>query len=179
MVKTILRYPVNNNSLLTILVNAMAERSVTVEKSLKALSDDKTLILFEMVAHQELHPYSVMTKLRLSKRQYYSRMFSMLAAGLIRRKNGMYSVTSFGKVVYKAKTLIGKGVSNQWKLSAIDSIEMDSTALLQEEIDKLMKLLIDNDEIREIIVQHPHKKHTDKTLVAAASSSKIEIKALH
>lgn len=157
----------------------MAERSVTVEKSLKALSDDKTLILFEMVAHQELHLYSVMTKLGLTRRQYYSRMFSMLAAGLIRRKNGVYSVTSFGKVVYKAQTLIGKGVSNQWKLSAIDSLEMDSTALLQEEIDKLMKLLIDNDEIREIIVQHPDKKHAEKTLVAAASSSKIEIKALH
>jgi predicted transcriptional regulator len=157
----------------------MAERSVTVEKSLKALSDDKTLILFEMIARQELHPYNVMTKLGLSKRQYYSRMLSMLAAGLIKRKNGEYSITSFGKVVYKAHTLIGKAVSNQWKLSAIDTIEMNSTALLQEELDKLMSLLIDNNEIREIIVQHPDKKHTDKTLVAAASSSKIEIKALH
>ncbi len=148
----------------------MAERSVTVEKSLKALSDGKTLILFEMIAHQELHPYSAMTKLGLTRRQYYSRMFSMLAAGLIRKKNGMYSVTSFGQVVYKAQTLIGKGVSNQWKLSAIDSIEMDSKALLQEELDKLMKLLIDNDEIREIIVQHPGKKHTDETIVAAAAA---------
>jgi hypothetical protein len=143
----------------------MTERSVTVEKSLKALSDDKTLI-FEMIARQELHPYSVTTILGLSKRQYYSRMLSMLAAGLIRRKNGVYSVTSFGKVVYKAQTLIGKAVSNQWKLSAIDSIEMNSTALLQEELDKLMNLLIDNDEIREIIVQHPIKRYTDKTIVA-------------
>jgi hypothetical protein len=176
-----MRYPVNTNSLFTILVNVMAERSITVEKSLKALSDGKTLILFEMIAHQELHPNSVMTKLGLTRRQYYSRMFSMLAAGLIRKKNGMYSASSFGKVVYKAQTLIGEGVSNQWKLSAIDSIEMDSTDLLKEEIDKLMKLLIDNDEIRQIIVQHQDKKHTDKTLVpeAAVNSSKIEIKALH
>ena len=166
----------------------MRERSVTVEKSLKALSDDKTLILFEMIARQELHPYNVMTKLGLTKRQYYSRMLSMLAAGLIRRKNGVYSVTSFGKVVYKAQTLIGKGVSNQWKLSVIDSIEMHSRALLQEELDKLMKLLIDNDEIREIIVQHPVKRYTDKTIVAATaataatavaiSSSEVDIKSL-
>jgi hypothetical protein len=163
----------------------MAERSVTVEKSLKALSDDKALILFEMIARQELHPYNVMTKMGLTKRQYYSRMLSMLAAGLIWRKNGVYSVTSFGKVVYKAQTLIGKAVSLQWKLSAIDSIEMNSTALLQEELDKLMNLLIDNDEIREIIVQHPVKRYTDKTIVvataataAAISSSKIGIEAL-
>jgi hypothetical protein len=149
----------------------MAERSVTVEKSLKALSDDKTLILFEMIARQELHPYNVMTKLGLTKRQYYSRMLSMLAAGLIRRKNGVYSVTSFGKVVYKAQTLIGKGVSIQWKLSAIDSIEKNSTALLQEELDRLMNLLIDNDEIREIIGQHPVKRYTDKTIVAATAAT--------
>jgi ADP-dependent phosphofructokinase/glucokinase len=56
-----------------------------------------------------------------------------------------------------------------------------STALVQEELDKLINLLIDNDEIREIIAQHPDKKHTDKTIVAAAavSSSKIGMKALH
>jgi hypothetical protein len=158
----------------------MTERSVTVEKSLEALSDDKTLILFEMIAHRELDPYSVMTKIGLTKRQYYSRMFSMLAAGIIRRKNGVYSLTSFGKVAYKAQNLIGKAVSNQWKLSALDTIEMNSTAMLQEELDKLMNVLIDNDEIRKILVQHPDKKHSEKIVVAAAavSSSKIEMKAL-
>ena len=179
-----IQYLATINSLLMINVNEMTERSVTVEKSLKALSDDKTLILFEMIAHQESHPYNVLTRLGLTKRRYYSRMFSMLAAGLIRRKNGMYGVTSFGKVVYKAQTLIGQGVSNQWKLSAIDSIEMNSTALVQEELDKIMNLLIDNDEIREIIIQHPVKKYTDKTIVAAtaaaaAAISSSEIKALH
>lgn len=61
---------------------------------------------------------------------------------------------------------------------------MNSTALVQQELDKLMNLLIDNDEIREIIVQHPDRKHTDKTIVVAAatattvSSSKTGMKAL-
>ena len=156
----------------------MEERSVTVEKSLKALSDDKTLILFEMIAHQELHPYNVLTRLGLTKRRYYSRMFSMLAAGLIRRKNGMYSVTSFGKVVYKAQTLIGQGVSNQWKLSAIDSLEMNSTAIVQEELDKIMNLLIDNEEIREILIPHSSDKCADNTIAAetVVRSSKIGMK---
>jgi hypothetical protein len=161
-------------------VTAMTERSVTVEKSLKALSDDKTLVLFETIAHQELDPHYVLTKLGLTKRQYYSRMFSMLAARLIRKKNGKYSVTSFGKIVYKAQALIGQGVSNQWKLSAIDSLEMNSPALLQEEFDRLMKLLIENEEIRGILVQHSIKKHTDKAIAAAAaiSSSMIGMKVL-
>ena len=170
-VKTKIQYLANINSLLIINVNAMKERSVTVEKSLKALSDDKTLILFEMIAHQDLDPYNVLTRLGLTKRQYYSRMFSMLSAGLIRRKNGTYSVTSFGKVVYKAQTLIGQGVSNQWKLSAIDSLEMNSTALVQEELDKIMNLLIDNEEIREILSQSSQDKYSEKVMATGARGS--------
>src|ERR687891_2616728 len=155
-------------------VNAMKERPVTVEKSLKVLSDDKALILFETIAHQELDFHKVLTKLGLTKRQYYSRMFSLLAAGLIRRKNGMYSVTSFGKVVYKAQTLIGKGVSYHWKLKAIDSLEMNSSPLVPEEHFKIMDLLIDNHEIREILSQ----LSKDKLTTTAVHSSKIGMRVL-
>jgi DNA-binding transcriptional ArsR family regulator len=150
------------------------ERSVTVEKSLKALSDDKALILFETIAHQDLDPHNVLTRLGLTKRQYYSRMFSMLDAGLIKRKNGTYSVTSFGKVVYKAQTLIGQGVSYHWKLKAIDSLEMNSSPIVQEEHFKIMDLLIDNQEIREILSQ----LSKDKLNAAAAPTSKINRKEL-
>jgi hypothetical protein len=148
-------------------VNVM-QRSVTVEKSLKALSDDKALILFETIAHQDLDPHNILTRLGLTKRQYYSRMFSMLNAGIIKRKNGIYSVTSFGKVVYKAQTLIGQGVSYHWKLKAIDSLEMNSSPLVREEHFKIMDLLIDNPEIRGILSQLSKDK-----LNAAAPTSKI------
>jgi hypothetical protein len=149
------------------------KRSVTVERSLKVLSDDKTLILFEMIAHQDMDPHSILTKLGLTRRQYYSRMLSMLAAGLIRRKNGMYSVTSFGKVVYRAQKLIGQGVSCQWKLKAIDSLEMNlgSSLQRQEEIVKIMDLLIDNDEIREILSRPSQNKYGEKLSSSSNRSS--------
>jgi DNA-binding transcriptional ArsR family regulator len=165
---------VNINSLLKMNVNAMTERSVTVEKSLKALSDDKALILFETIAHQDLDPHNILTRLGLSKRQYYSRMFSMLDAGIIKRKNGTYSVTSFGKVVYKAQTLIGQGISYHWKLKAIDSLEMNSSPLVPEEHFKIMDLLIDNQEIREILSQ----LSKDKLTTAAVPTSKIGMRVL-
>jgi hypothetical protein len=152
----------------------MVERSVTVEKSLKVLSDDKALTLFEIIAHQDLDPHNVLRRLGLTKRQYYSRMFSMLDAGIIKRKNGTYSVTSFGKVVYKAQTLIGKGVSYHWKLKAIDSLEMNSSPLVPEEHFKIMDLLIDNQEIREILSQ----LSKDKLTTAAVPTSKISRKEL-
>ena len=67
VVKTNLRCLVNINSLLNMNVNELTERSVTVEKSLKALSDDNTLVLFETIAHQELNPHNVLTRLGLTK----------------------------------------------------------------------------------------------------------------
>jgi hypothetical protein len=149
------------------------KRSVTVERSLKVLSDDKTLILFEMIAHQDMDPHSILTKLGLTRRQYYSRIFGMLSAGLINREKGRYSVTSFGKIVYKAQKLIGQGVSCQWKLKAIDSLEMNlgSSLQRQEEIVKIMDLLIDNDEIREILSQPSQNKYGEKLSSSNRSSS--------
>jgi hypothetical protein len=147
--------------------------SITVEKSLKALSDDRTLILFETIAHQELDTHNILARLGLTKRQYYSRMFGMLDAGLIKRKNGIYSVTSFGKVVYKAQTLIGKGVSNYWKLKAIDSLEMNSSVLVKEELLRIMDLIIDNQEIREILLLPSKDKNNSK--ITTPRSSKIGI----
>jgi hypothetical protein len=50
-------------------------------------------------------------------------MFDLMNAGLVKRINGKYFVTSFGKVVYKAQELIGMGIQCSSKLQAIDSVE--------------------------------------------------------
>jgi hypothetical protein len=128
------------------------KETITVEESLKAVSDNKALTLFEIIAHQKLDTQNVLTKLGLTKRQYYSRLLSLFHAGLIKRKNGTYSMTSFGKVVYKAQTLVGQGISNYWKLKAIDSLEFNSPVIVREEFLKIMNLIIDNQELREILV---------------------------
>jgi translation elongation factor EF-Ts len=82
-------------------------------------------------------------------------------------------VTSFGKVVYKAQTLIGKGVSNYWKLKAIDSLEMNSSVLVKEELLRIMDLIIDNQEIREILLLPSKDKNNSK--ITTHRSSKIGI----
>jgi hypothetical protein len=76
--------------------------------------------------------------------------------------------------VYKAQTLIGKGVSYHWKLKAIDSLEMNSSPLVPEEHFKIMDLLIDNQEIREILSQ----LSKDKLTTTAVHSSKIGMRVL-
>jgi len=77
-------------------------------------------------------------------------MFDLINAGLVRRKNGKYFVTSFGKVVYKAQELIGMAVQYSSKLKAIDSVE--SPQFPVAELGKIIDTLISNSEIKEILV---------------------------
>ena len=77
-----------------------------------------------------------------------------------RRINGIYSLTSLGKIVYSAQKLIGEAVDNYWKLKAIDSIESsehkhDNDAFSIEERRNIMDSLIDKEsEIKDILLNH-------------------------
>jgi hypothetical protein len=74
----------------------------------------------------------------------------LINAGLIRRKNGKYYVTSLGKVVYKAQELMEIGVQCSSKLKALDSIE--SSEFPAAELSKIIDTLISRSEIKEILV---------------------------
>jgi ABC-type Zn uptake system ZnuABC Zn-binding protein ZnuA len=77
-------------------------------------------------------------------------MSELINAGLVRRINGKYFVTSFGKVVYKAQELIGMAAQYSSKLKAIDSVE--SPEFPAAELSKIIDTLISNSEIKEILV---------------------------
>ena len=47
----------------------------------------------------------------LTPKQYYSRLSGLMAARLIRRKNGKYSLTLIGKIVYDVQINISKALS--------------------------------------------------------------------
>ena len=47
-----------------------------------------------------------------------------MKSGLVKRKNGRYALTAFGKVIYDVQITIEKVISNYyWNLKAIDSLE--------------------------------------------------------
>lgn len=89
-----------------------------VSNILSAISDDRSLILFNAVALMPSGTDLLIDKSGLTRKQYYSRMSSMTRAGLISRRNGKYSLTSYGKIVYEMQILIEKAIQNFWKLSA-------------------------------------------------------------
>jgi len=128
--------------------------SICIAGTLKALSDDKSLILFNMVALTlARNTADVMNRLGLTRKQYYSRMNALINAGLVMRKSSKYFLTSFGKVVYESHMLLGKAVENYWKLKAIDSLgAANDDKMPTEERTKIIDLMIGNPQIKEILL---------------------------
>jgi predicted transcriptional regulator len=118
---------------------------------LKAISDNRSLELFRIIALTKPDTDTLISKTKLTRKQYYSRMSSLTKAGLIKRKNGKHTLTAFGKLIYDAQLTIENAINNYWKLKAIDSLEM-SKDLPAKERKKLIDNLIDNQQIKDILV---------------------------
>ena len=121
---------------------------------LKTISDDESIKLFTSIASKDSDSKSLRAKTKLTRKQYYSRMSRLMKTGLIKRKNGKHTLTTFGKVVYYAQITIENATNYYWNLKAIDSLEM-SNDLPAEERKKLVDNLIQNDGIREILARKP------------------------
>jgi hypothetical protein len=79
----------------------------------------------------------------------------MVEVGLIRKYHSNYTLTSFGKMVYDALEIIELGLTNFWKLKALDSLEFAKTARVPfEERERILESLIDNMKIKEILLAH-------------------------
>lgn len=123
---------------------------VSVSDILSAISDDRSLVLFKTIVLASGDSSILTSRLNLTRKQYYSRLSDLINAGLVRRMNGKYFVTSFGKVIYKAQELIEMAVQYSSKLQAIDSVE--SPKFPAAELSKIIDTLISNSEIKEILV---------------------------
>jgi hypothetical protein len=144
---------------------------------LAAISDKKASNIFRSIASTNSSSDFLISDLKLTRKQYYSRMSNLKRAGLVTRQKGGYLLTPFGKVIYNAQinleAKIENAINNYWKLKAIGSMEVSS----REESDKIISALIDNQEIRSVLMNgDPHlstqpvrkKTHdTEDTLLAA------------
>jgi hypothetical protein len=128
-----------------------SKRMILVADVLKAISDNRSLELFRIVALTKPDADILISKTKLTRKQYYSRMSGLMNAGLIKRKNGKHTLTAFGKVIYDITSTIQNAINYYWKLKAIDSLAM-SNDLPAEEIEKVVYNLIDNKEIKAVLV---------------------------
>ena len=128
---------------------AKSQTSATV---LRAIADDKSLDLFRIIAQGTIDSENLKSKTNLTRKQYYSRLSRMTKTGLVRKKSGKYLLTAFGKIVHDTQTTVDNALISYWKLKAIDSLEM-SNELPKEEQQKLIDALLDNQELKGILVK--------------------------
>jgi predicted transcriptional regulator len=128
-------------------------KSQTTASVLRTIGDDKSMDIFKTIAQGTIDSENLKSKTKLTRKQYYSRLSRMTKAGLVRKKSGKYLLTAFGKVVFDAETTVENALESYWKLRAIDSLEM-SNELPKEEQQKLIDALLDNQELRGILVKH-------------------------
>ena len=144
-------YPVSNNILYgeTIASNGRIS-CISTATVMAALSDKKSLYLLSKIAFAEVDSKFLLSDTRLSAKAFYSRMSRLLKVGIITRKSGKYSLTSFGKIVYHAQDLIATALNNYWRLSALDSLGIIN-ALPTTEYNKISNSLLGDCLIKKII----------------------------
>jgi predicted transcriptional regulator len=127
---------------------------------LDAISDKRASDIFRSIALANSNSDILITQLKLTRKQYYSRMSSLKKAGLVKRQKGRYLLTSFGKVISSAymnlEAKIDNALSSYWKLKAIDSMDLS----LGQERNKVISVLIDNQEIESILMKEELQSST-------------------
>ena len=124
---------------------------ITVVDILDAISDARALAVYKTIASEKANSNLLITKMQLTRKQYYSRISKLIKTGLVKRENGRYTLTSLGKVIYDIQITIGVALENFWKLKAIDSFQAADSTLSKEEQTKVFDVLIQNDKIKEVI----------------------------
>jgi hypothetical protein len=130
---------------------------ISIADVLDTISDDKSLVLFNTIALSNSDGSDILiSKLNLTRKQYYSRISKLVKVDLVVRRNRKYFLTSLGKMVYDAQKIIGNAVGDYWKLKAVDTLEI-TDQMPKEEYNEIINALIENEKIKEglIIKSYP------------------------
>jgi predicted transcriptional regulator len=88
----------------------------------------------------------LITKLGLTRKQFYSKLYELITNGLIKKERGRYHITTLGKIVYdmtaEYKKKLDSIVEDYWKFKAIDFFNI-SDEFTNEEKDKITQYIFD------------------------------------
>ena len=120
---------------------------ITESDVLKCISDEKCREMLGSI--QERVPLSL-SNLRLTRKQYYSRLHNLIICGLIQKINGSYRLTSFGKVIFEWHLVIRDTITKEyWKLKAIHMLA--SSGIPDSERSQMVDTLIENESLKQFL----------------------------
>lgn len=132
----------------------LQQDNIVIEDMLKAIADNKALLLFNTIALEEGAQIQIQ-KLGLTSKQYYSRISRLTKTGLITKRNGSYYLTLLGKIWYEIHVMTCKVLTYNWRLKAVESIQTSAPGcarLPQGEFSKLVDILIDDSKIKDMVM---------------------------
>lgn len=120
---------------------------ITESDVLKCISDEKCREMLGSI--QERVPISI-SNLKLTRKQYYSRLHNLRVCGLIQKTKRTYRLTSFGKVIFDWHLIIRDTIAKEyWKLRAIDML--DSSGIPDSERSEMVDTLLENEKLKHLL----------------------------
>jgi predicted transcriptional regulator len=119
---------------------------------LHAVSDDASLELFKLVALTNGTSELLRSRMDITRKQYYSRLYNLIQCGLIKRKDRKYFLTALGRVMYDSQITIENAIRDYWKLKAIDSIRITRDIPWGEQ-KKIIETVIQDPGIKNALIQ--------------------------
>lgn len=128
----------------------------TLVDILSLIAERKCSVIFRTIGELDVPTELQITKLNMTRKQFYSRVSQLLRNDLIRKTHGKYELTLFGKVVFGIENKIQHSIDNYWKLKAIETLdenlpELEKTSLINSIVDDpLIRDLLDRSISRRI-----------------------------
>src|SRR4029078_13694470 len=97
-------------------------RSVSVLEILAAIGDEKSLNLFNLIAAKGISIDDLSVQHTMSRKQYYLRISKFIETGMIKRKDGKYILTLFGKVIHEVQLILLELSKSHWQPEVLDSL---------------------------------------------------------
>jgi len=117
---------------------------------LEAISDQISIDIFNAIAKNVSTSDNLIQILEITGKQYYARSSKLLNVGLIKRKDGGLTLTSFGQLIYQAQLKIARAIHYSSALRMIDGVK-SCAALSDNDQKKLIDKLIDDSEMKRLI----------------------------
>jgi predicted transcriptional regulator len=90
-------------------------RSVSVLEILAAIGDEKSLNLFNSIAAKGISIEDLLNEHEMSRKQYYLRISKFIETGMIKRKDGKYILTLFGRVINEVQLILLEIIKSHWQ----------------------------------------------------------------
>lgn len=120
----------------------------SVVEILSLIAEPKSSTIFRTVGLSggptELH----ITRLHMTRKQFYFRLNQLIRNDLIKRSQGKYELTMFGKVVFEIEDKIQHSIDNYWKLKAIETLD---ESLPHAEKATLINSIVEDPLIRDLL----------------------------